>query len=74
MAYRCKLNQNQECNGCGYCMLEPEEVIEKECCGTCRWNVHDKQDEEMVCVNENSNYYLDDIDKKHSCADYEKQE
>lgn len=72
MAYRCKVDHNQECDGCGFCMpeQEPEEEKKKQCCATCLWIERDDQEEEMVCMNEDSNYYMDVIDENHSCADY----
>ena len=49
----------------------PEKEEKKECCGTCRYHVHEGIDDGWVCVNDTSLYCADWTEYDFCCDDYE---
>lgn len=43
--------------------------MEKENCGNCKWC--DAEHGDLVCVNSNSEYVADFVEKNHTCDDWE---
>ena len=43
----------------------------KQCCGTCKYHVHESIDDGWVCVNSDSEYCTDWTDYDHYCDEYE---
>nr|DAI50690.1 MAG TPA: hypothetical protein [Bacteriophage sp.] len=46
-------------------------MLDKKCCGTCKYHHHADIDDGWVCVNDQSEYYADWTDYSDSCEEWE---